>query len=169
MGDARRRAQALAAGQPWPEDLHRCPACRSRRTAVAPGAPMALSAVPTLFGVCADCRAIWDAYPADWSHDVCEAGPCDNCAFRPESPEIRDRASWKALLARLKAGEEFRCHKGAPILIDAKAETVEFDAAWINRHGRTCAGFHRAIMTRPEWFAARYPEFAAALADEDAA
>lgn len=130
--------------------------------------PMALSHIATLVGVCADCEAFWEAYPPGWSHDVCEATPCDNCAFAPQSPEIRDRASWRALLAKLKAGEEFRCHKGAPIHLDKTTHTAEFDAHWINAKGRTCAGFHRAIMTRPEWFAARYPEFAEALAEIDA-
>lgn len=123
---------------------------------------MALSHVPTLFAACADCETLWEAYPPGWSHDVCEADPCDNCAFAQGSPEATGDG-WKELLRKLRAGEEFRCHKGAPILIDQEASTVEFDAGWITRHGRTCAGFHRAIMTKPAWFAARYPEFAKEL------
>lgn len=157
MGDARARALALNRGQPWPQDLHRCPACRSRRTAVEPMPPMGLTHITTLVGVCADCKTMWEAYPADWKHDVVEAEPCDNCAFRPESPEIRSRAEWRELLAKLKAGGEFKCHKGAPILIDTEANTIEFDEAWVRRKGRVCAGFHRAIMTRPGWLEARYP------------
>lgn len=163
MGDARRRAMALAHGQPWPEDFDRCPACRGRNTRVADGPAMALSHVPTRYGVCADCETFWEAYPAGWSHDVCEAAPCDNCAFSKDSPEIAGEG-WKTLLTELRNGGEFRCHKGAPIRIDNPAGTVEFDAGWTARHGRTCAGFHRAIMTRPAWFAARYPQFAAELA-----
>lgn len=167
MGDARNRARALARGQPWPEDFHRCPACRSRNTQVAEGPAMGLSHIPTLYGACGDCAAIWEAFPPGWSHDVCDAGPCDNCAFAPGSPEIKGDG-WKALLRDLKAGREFKCHKGAPILIDKAASTVGFDEGWVARHARTCAGFHRAIMTRPAWFAARYPQFAKALAENAA-
>lgn len=129
---------------------------------------MALSHIPTLYGACADCEAFWEAFPPGWSHDVCEAEPCDNCAFGPGSPETRDRAAWRDLLAKLKSGQEFRCHKGAPIRLDKAALTAEFDAQWINTKGRACAGFHQAIMTNPAWFAARYPEFAKALAEDDA-
>lgn len=151
MGQGNQRRKALARGKPWPEDLHRCPHCLSRRTAVEPGPPMALSHVPTLYGVCADCKTMWEAFPPGWSHDVCEAQPCDNCAFRPGAPEHEDTAEWRSLLAKLRMGHEFKCHKGAPLIIDAEASTIEFDAAWVNHKGRTCAGFHRAVMTRGDW------------------
>ena len=158
MGEAKRRRDAIAWGQPGPRDLHVCPRCRSRDTRVEPAPAMALSAVPTLWGACRPCGAVWEAYPEGWEHDVCEAGaaPCDNCAFRPGSPEQSDTEAWKSLMAKLKhGGQEFRCHKGAPMKIDDVAGTVEFDADWINRHGRTCVGFHRAIMTKPGWLEAR--------------
>jgi hypothetical protein len=41
--------------------------------------------------------------------------PCDNCAFRPGSPESKDRDGWKALMESLKSGGKFFCHKGVPI------------------------------------------------------
>lgn len=157
MGEAKTRRDALRRFEPLPEDLHVCPRCRGRRTVTERARAMGLSHVPTLMAVCADCKTVWEAYPPDWSHDVVGAEPCDNCAFRPGAPEHEDRAEWKAMLAKLKAGQEFKCHKGAPIIIDAEAGTIEFDAGWVNTHGRTCAGFHRAIMTRPGWFEARYP------------
>lgn len=156
MGDAKRRAEALAFRQPWPEDLHRCPRCSGRRTAVEKGPPMGLSHVPTLYGVCADCKTLWEAYPPDWKHDAVEAQPCDNCAFAKGSPESADRDGWVALLASLKAGREFKCHKGAPIHLDTEAGTVEFDEAWVNRHGRTCAGFLKAMQKWPDWFKNRF-------------
>jgi len=156
MGEAARRRRSIAHFEQTGADLHRCPVCRSRRTAVATGPAMALSAIPTLYGVCADCSAVWEAFPPDWKHDVCEAEPCDNCAFRPGAPEHADTAEWRAMLADLKQGREFRCHKGGPIKLDLDAGTAEFDAQWVTRHGRICAGFHRAIMTRPEWFECRF-------------
>lgn len=167
MGDAKRRRDALARFEPEPQDLHVCPACRSRRTVVQDGPPLALSHVPTLYGVCADCKAFWEAYPPSWSHDVCDGSPCDNCAFSAGSPESQDKPEWKSLLAKLKLGQEFKCHKGAPILVDQESGSVEFDEAWVRRHGRTCVGFHRAIMTLPDWLANRYPGLAHVLSTHD--
>jgi len=154
MGAAKLRRDAIAAGQPWPEDFHLCPRCRSRDTKVEMMIPPGLSEIPTLVGVCR-CGAAWEAYPADWSHDAVEAQPCDNCAFRAGSPESRDKEAWRAFLADLRTGREFRCHKGAPILIDREALTIEFDADWIRKHGRTCAGFVRVLQSWPDWIARR--------------
>ena len=156
MGDAKRRQQALAFGQPWPEDMHRCPACFGRRTAIAPAEAMGLSHVPTRYGVCADCKSFWEAYPDDWQHDAVGAEPCDNCAFLAGSPEAGDREGWLELLSKLRDGGAFSCHKGAPILLDRDAGTVEFDAEWIRRKGRTCAGFLRAMQQWPDWLERRF-------------
>jgi hypothetical protein len=46
--------------------------------------------------------------------------PCDNCAFRPGSPEQKDKARWAELMASLKENGRFYCHKGVPI--DPKSE-----------------------------------------------
>lgn len=156
MGEAKARACALRAFQPWPEDFHLCPSCRSRRTVVRMDAPLALSHVATLLGVCADCEAVWEAFPPDWSHDAVAAAPCDNCAFSKGSPGSEDREAWKSLLAKLKLGQEFKCHKGAPILIDKATGTVEFDANWVRLHGRSCAGFVRAMQAWPDWLEHRF-------------
>lgn len=151
MGDARQRQQALAFGQPWPEDRSRCPSCHSRRTAASMAPAMGLSHIPTLMGVCADCKTLWEAFPPDWKHDPVEASPCDNCAFAKGSPESEDREAWRSMLAKLRMGQEFRCHKGAPIIIDNEGNFIEFDAAWVNRKGRMCAGFLRAMQQWPDW------------------
>jgi prophage regulatory protein len=66
MGEARRKAEAYAAGEPRPRP-NRCPACLS-------------------------CSAIWEALPSLYVEDPVCAEPCDNCAFRPGSPEQRDTA-----------------------------------------------------------------------------
>jgi hypothetical protein len=153
MGEAKERALALVRGEPLPQDRHRCPRCFSRRTVIEMGPPMGLSHVPTHYGVCADCKTLWEAFPADWKHDVVEGSPCDNCAFSGKSPESEDREAWRELLAKLKGGNEFKCHKGAPMIIDAEAGTIEFDAQWVTRHGRMCAGFLKAMQTWPDWLA----------------
>jgi hypothetical protein len=58
-----------------------------------------------------DKALIWD--PSDQSASLRE--PCDNCAFRPDSPEQADTAMWNELIAKLRAGGTFHCHKGVPI------------------------------------------------------
>lgn len=156
MGDAKRRRDAVSYRQPWPQDLHRCPKCQGRRTSVEMAAPMGLSHVPTLMGVCIDCKTMWEAYPADWQHDAVGATPCDNCAFGKGSPESSDREAWLSMLAKLRMGQEFRCHKGAPMIIDNEAGTIEFDAAWVKLWGRTCAGFLKAMQQWPDWLDNRF-------------
>lgn len=161
MGEARDRQLALVRGQPFGPDLHRCPICFSRRTVVDQAPAIALSHVPTLMALCADCGAVWEAFPPGWSHDVVEGEPCDNCAFRQGSPESQDKAAWRSMLAKLRhGGQEFRCHKGAPILIteatDDHLASAEFDEPWVQRHGRTCAGFYRVMRQWPDWLDNRY-------------
>lgn len=157
MGAAKDRRVAMAFGQPDKRDMNRCPVCRSWRTVIAPAPAMAMSHIGTPHGVCADCKTVWEAYPADWSHDAVEAPPCDNCAFAKGSPESADKNGWRELLAGLKSGREFKCHKGAPILINEATSEIGFDEGWVQRKGRTCAGFVRAMQRWPDWFEKRYP------------
>lgn len=156
MGEARRRRLALIAGAPLAQDMNRCPSCGSFRTVIEQAPPLAMSHTATLMGVCVDCRTLWEAYPPTWSHDAVEAEPCDNCAFRPGSPESQDREAWKSLLTKLRLGREFKCHKGAPLKIDHEAGTIEFDEGWVRTRGRTCAGFVRALQAWPDWLDNRY-------------
>lgn len=156
MGEAKRRRDGLAWGQPLPQDLHRCPSCRSHRTMIERAPAMGLSHVPTLMGVCADCKTLWEAYPPGWDHDPVGAEPCDNCAFSKGSPESQDREGWLELLTKLQAGGTFNCHKGAPLIIDTAAGTVEFDEAWVQRYGRTCAGFVKAMQRWSDWLDRRF-------------
>ncbi len=155
MGEAKTRRQFLAIGQPSRRDLDRCPTCFSFHTVKAP-IESNDPETRTTFAGCMDCGALWEAFPPDWSHDAVEAEPCDNCAFRPGSAEIADREGWRDLLAKLKAGSEFKCHKGAPIRFDPDALTREFDEEWIRTKGRTCAGFLRAIQHWPGWLEAHF-------------
>ncbi len=147
MGEAKCRADAYAAGRPWKPSG--CPACSSRMVAERDAGPMALSHVPTRYGTCGDCGAIWEAYPDDWCEEVVCAEPCDNCAFRAGAPEHGDTAEWRSLLAKLRTGQKFFCHKGAPIL--RSEGSVEFDGQWIKDRGRMCAGFLRVAQAWPDW------------------
>lgn len=78
------------------------------------------------FGValqlCRACSAVWEAFPAaGYVEDPVCAEPCDNCAFRPGSPEQQDKEGWKTLTANLRPGGDpmgdhrFYCHKHVAI------------------------------------------------------
>ena len=159
MGEAKRRREAFMEARPWvPPRV--CPRCKSIRIVrnTLPGA----SGTPTDYDCCRDCGTAWEAYPSDWCEDVVGATPCDNCAFRPGSPEQADPKEWKKLIMLLKSGQEFRCHKGAPIIgLDKDPPEIEFDAEWIGRRGRRCAGFMQivwAMRDKGESWLTRYIE-----------
>ncbi|MGE3279939.1 MAG: hypothetical protein AB7H90_00975 [Alphaproteobacteria bacterium] len=129
--------------------------------------PTLLSYRPTDYDGCQDCGTIWESYPDNWCEDVVGAEPCDNCAFRPDSPEQRNPEEWRELITKLRSGGEFRCHKGAPILGLNKDKPntdgtydVEFDPDWIRRRSRQCAGFMRMVWSLrdkgEDWLAKRY-------------
>jgi hypothetical protein len=125
MGEARRRKMARinasAEGSPVPR-IDECPACRSRKIGYGMFEDQHFDRVE--YGVCTDCEAVWEAFPAMMVEDPVCAEPCDNCAFRPGSPEQEDKEGWKALIASLDprpsdygmtSGGRFYCHKGVPI------------------------------------------------------
>lgn len=174
MGEARRKIDADARGLPRPRD-DRCPACRSRRIVM-----MARSEFPSHFEIdcdlqaCLDCRACWEAFPASCVRDPVCAEPCDNCAFRPGSPEQTDPEKWKALIESLKPDQSyghftgrFFCHKGVPIdmtkgpgnflfpqkplLMDGEP-VRKADGSIVTTEDpakmRTCSGFLRMVWAR---------------------
>jgi hypothetical protein len=182
MGEAKRRRdarlEAYATGQifkPTPE----CPACRSRQVKQLPKSEMPPFIVQQ-FGcdleACLDCRALWEAFPEQgYVEDPVCAEPCDNCAFRPGSPEQADTEGWKALIESLKPQPEgwfagrFYCHKGVPIDmtkgpgnflfptkdITADVERVAGEPVGDKPHTipdaakmRTCSGFLRMFWAR---------------------
>ena len=96
-----------------------CPECGSPRLAMMrihrTGGPDVVMAGCAVGG----CGAIWE--PVDpgilAAESDCTAPftrPCDDCAFRPDSPERRDRAEWEALMRKFETGTRFYCHKGVP-------------------------------------------------------
>ncbi len=162
MGAAKRRAAAF--GEAVPHRPPRvCPKCKSIRIERTTLPATGLSVRETLYDLCRDCATVWEAYPDDWCEDVVGAEPCDNCAFRPGSPEQDDPEGWKHLVEILRSGGEFRCHKGAPILGLLKTPPkTEFDAAWVQKRGSKCAGFMRmvwAMHAKGEDWVARHLEF----------
>lgn len=95
-----------------------CPKCASRRWGEVDQTVASFYAGK--IRVCANCATAWEPFdPAD-TIDPTERlasfrEPCGNCAFRPGSPEQADTAKWKHIIADLKAGGSFYCHKGVPI------------------------------------------------------
>lgn len=127
----------------------RCPRCGSRK--------VERIAIPdTRFysrevEVCGNCAAYWEPFdPAQLLDKGCVTSsfldPCDNCAFRPDSPEQRNTEEWKKTIASLQAGGQFFCHKGVPIQPES---TNGFDyptgrdGKYQLRKMRLCRGFLR--------------------------
>ena len=117
MGEAKRKA-AVKAMHPWPGSHGRCPVCRGLRVLTMPAPDTDFYARELT--ICADCSAVWEpldeAQIWDRTDPYCSfKEPCNNCAFRPGSPESENKEKWRALLESLKAGAQFDCHKGVPI------------------------------------------------------
>lgn len=115
MGEAKRRKQSL-----WPGSSRRCPACLGTRVATTTTPDSAQIFYGRSITVCGGCGAAWEPIKEEdiWDRDdpACSGRePCDNCAFRPGSPEQADKEKWSALIESLKSGGQFFCHKGVPI------------------------------------------------------
>ena len=110
------------------------------------------------FRGCYNCKAAWEPFPLEGyiEDEVC-AEPCDNCAFRPGSPEQEDKAEWKALIDTLRPDGDgwfqgrFYCHKEVPIDLSKGPSNFLYpqkpgpDGAlvWDTSKMRTCSGFLR--------------------------
>lgn len=103
-----------------------CPKCASRRWGDADQDITKFYA--TTLRVCANCGTAWEPFE---EADLLDAGmryssfkePCNNCAFRPGSNEQQNIEDWKELMAKLKCGGFFYCHKGVPIDLHHKSPT----------------------------------------------
>ncbi len=110
------------------ETIRQCPLCSS--TNIVELRACEVDHVP--ISGCGDCLAVWESLPTgeDYRTDgelMAFREPCDNCAFRPGSPESEDKAKWRELLAKLKAGGRFFCHKAVPFHTE-KMWTVKDEA-----------------------------------------
>lgn len=120
----------------------RCPVCGSRSISkglLPEGHRLRKSHAFTTLARCYNpaCGALWEWFDAA---DLLDPGvehssfkePCDNCAFRPGSPEQKDPARWRELMDSLKGENReignmhyaqagrFYCHKGVPIRAGAE-------------------------------------------------
>lgn len=145
MGEASRRRAAAYQSSKVPGGGSRCPRCLSTAVAIV-DVPEGVDFYGRKLAVC-KCGAAWE--PIDealiWDRDdeVCSfKEPCDNCAFRPGSPEQKDKPKWTKLIASLKAGASFYCHKGVPI---APQSNHGFEYPAERRKLRLCRGYLNAL------------------------
>lgn len=144
--------------------LRKCPRCQSANLR----GPMKHPEKPDgcLYTACADCMTVWESIPTGehFKRDgelMPFREPCDNCAFRPGSPESQDKAKWRELMTSLKAGGSFFCHKGVPLVTVSTGSNASFDfpkgADGIEdpQQMRTCRGFLNAWSV---WMKQRFPE-----------
>lgn len=161
---SRRQRRAAKLERPLPGTARCCPNCGSGRVVVHGTAGISeLKFYGPQIATCADCRTAWE--PIDetliWDRtDPCASlrEACDNCAFRPGSPEQADTAEWKKMIASLRAGASFHCHKGVPI--DPESEhgfSYPHGADGIpnKRKLRLCRGYLSALG---RWWGAAEPD-----------
>lgn len=79
-----------------------CPACNSTKTKT-------LELEDSLFSVCQDCAALF----VPETREVPALQLCDDCAWRPGSPEREDPWKWLQMIeTTIEGGQPFYCHKG---------------------------------------------------------
>jgi hypothetical protein len=110
--------RAAKAEKAFPGTVDCCPTCKSPRVHIH--GDHGVKFYSRQIAICANCRTAWEPIDASliWdASDPCASlsAPCDNCAFRPGSPEQSDTAKWKELIAQLRSGAAFHCHKGVPL------------------------------------------------------
>jgi len=147
MGEAKRRRTAALFSEHFPGGRGRCPVCLSTHVIAAPTPDGLREFYGRELVVCL-CGAAWE--PVDeagiWNREdeMCSTKePCDNCAFRPASPEQADKEKWNSMIEKLKTGQSFYCHKGVPI--DPGGE----DGFKYQKHNRNklrlCRGYLNAL------------------------
>lgn len=100
-----------------------CPKCASSKVGYDP--LLRLNGYGPGLACCMNCKTLWEPFEPEQIWDtrdpVCSfKEPCNNCAFRPGSPEQSDLVKWRALVDKLKCGGSFYCHKGVPIESEAE-------------------------------------------------
>jgi len=122
-----------------------CPRCASRRTRDV-DAPSPGGFYTRVIRGCVNCQTVWEPFdPADTIDPSDRLAsfrePCNNCAFRPGSPEQKDVEEWKKTIASLKAGGGFYCHKGVPIDISNENGFAYPEDGKNRRKMRLCRGY----------------------------
>ena len=119
MGEAKRKRGNAHMFGPWPGGPARCPKCLGTQVACE-AAPPGVKFYGKRIAICGPCGIAWEPIDEtsiwDKTDPACSGSePCDNCAFRPGSPEQKDTERWKTLIETLRAGGTFYCHKGVPL------------------------------------------------------
>lgn len=94
----------------------------------------------TTYGLCPDCERLQEV---ELRADPC-AQLCDNCAFRPDSPERTDPWGWMRMQEKhIEGGVPFYCHKGLPLEFNLKGSThvIDTDATRLEAKEKPCAGW----------------------------
>lgn len=95
-----------------------CPKCKSPNIEIIP-----FLRDGTLLEACRTCGAFWEAE----LREPCSGTPCDNCAWRPGSPERSDPEKWAHLMSEFKRGAIFYCHKRVPAQLDENGYSFQFN------------------------------------------
>lgn len=103
--------------------IKHCPKCASSAIAYDPN--KRVKGYGPGLALCLNCKTLYEPFLPEQLWDPSEPmssfkDPCNNCAFRPGSPEQKDPIKWRGLIDELKEGHSFYCHKGVPIDADAE-------------------------------------------------
>lgn len=114
-----------------------CPKCCSERVEI-----LTLKIDGVLLEGCKECGAFWEAE----LRECPAAKACDNCAWRPGSPERSDPDRWAFLMSEFERGAPFHCHKRVPAVLDQHGyvfafEIVEQDGRQVVRNAPVCSGW----------------------------
>lgn len=118
-----------------------CPRC---------GGPV-FASIGTAEGVqmdcCGRCSIVWEREERANPH----AERCDNCAFRPGSPEQRDPEKWREIVdGTVRKHGVFYCHKRVPATIGEKGYEFqhEIGADGLVCNATECVGWLDAVLAR---------------------
>ena len=110
--------------------INQCPICGSSRICniSEEGLRIDIGQSPVIYMACLDCPAenptVWEQVKRE--NLAVPTNPlsmfkacCDNCAFRPSSPERSDPEKWEYLMREFSYRDAtFYCHKGVPLDFD---------------------------------------------------
>lgn len=122
-----------------------CPRCESGRV-------VAIKVGEAVHHGCLKCQTLWEPFDVanlidgDDRYSSFKA-MCDNCAFRPGSPERDDPEKWKSLIETLAYRETpFICHKGVPLAAPGSGESHDHPKRPDGSHDITRSRFCRGWM-----------------------
>jgi hypothetical protein len=137
----------------------RCPKCGSHHVVHDPN--LKFKGYGPGLAFCRNCECLWEPLdPAkllDADDPQCSSftEPCNNCAFRPGSPEQSDPEKWKSLIENLRHEDgRFYCHKGVPIESEAEhgyaypTRTITIDVEGVPRTAKVVSDVRKLRLCR---------------------